>query len=232
MLDRSRAEENLHTRTICDAAVVLAEDAAGLSTLFRERGYLDPVPVLDREECDRLLAAVLAETRGPLDWHKGWAASSPVYYRIATDERIVALVTELLGPDVLLWGASLLTRPPGVAHPWHTDIESSDPRSETVAVWLALAETNAASSLKVVPYSHRFGRELQRVMQEHRATRETVTDDDVAAWARELDDRSGMVTAATADGQALVFDGRLWHGSQNLNESGTRQALLLQYTTT
>jgi quercetin dioxygenase-like cupin family protein len=47
-------------------------------------------------------------------------------------------------------------------------------------------------------------------------------------WARERDSRSELVRIATTDGEAVFFDGRLWHGTHNVSRR-TRRALLLQY---
>jgi uncharacterized cupin superfamily protein len=50
----------------------------------------------------------------------------------------------------------------------------------------------------------------------------------VTKWAREYDSLSDFVQPDMIDGQALVFDGRLWHGSHNAGHR-PRAALLLQY---
>jgi len=216
-------------------AVAAATGIAGSNSeavaAFNERGYLEPIQTFSRAECRRLLSALQRHPSAAAYWEKGWATVAPAFYALATHERILDLVTALLGDDVLLWGASLQTRTPRAVHPWHTDIESSDPRSETASVWIGLAHTNVGSSLKVVPFSHRFGAPLQQVMQEHGSDRGAVTDADVRRWARELDSRSDVISLDSTDGQAVVFDGRLWHGSENLNRRGTRHAVLLQYAT-
>lgn len=216
--------------SVVAAGAVGVATAEGAATSFHERGYLQPSPMFSRNECRQILRALRRETAAPY-WEKGWAAVSPAFYALATNDRILELVTELLGDDVLLWGASIQTRPPRAVHPWHTDIESSDPRSEIVSVWVGLAQTNAGSSLKVVPFSHRFGAPLQQVMQEQGVGRGDVTDDDLRRWAQLRDPRSDVVSLDSRDGDAVVFDGRLWHGSENLNRFGTRHAALLQYST-
>jgi quercetin dioxygenase-like cupin family protein len=198
---------------------------------FSEHGYLPPVRVFGARECETILAGLTAAQRPPMDWEKGWGATSPEYFRLAVHDDILGLVTDLLGDDVVLWGASLVRRKPGEAHPWHTDIESSSAEGETLAVWIGLANTNPLSSLKVAPFSHRFGAPLQQVAQQKGAGREKLTDELVAGWARERDARSGVVPVKARDGDVVLFDGRLWHGSQNLNESGPRYAALLQYAT-
>ena len=199
-------------------------------SLFEDQGYLPPIRVFTALECQVVLDRLRrAPARPPLDWQKSWAAVSNDYAAVAADDRILDLVTSLLGDDVILWGASLITRTPNQVHPWHTDIESASPSGRTVSVWIGLEHTSALSSLIVVPRSHRFGVTVQQVVQEDGRTSDAATDEQVAMWATRRDERSGVVTLGSSDGEAVVFDGRLWHASHNKSESATRCALLLQY---
>lgn len=204
--------------------------AGGLKTVYQEQGYVAPVRLFSRDECRAILSRLERNhALPPLDWNKGWAATSPDYYALGAHDAILELVRALLGHDVILWGASLVVRGPGQVHPWHTDIESSAPDGKNLSVWIGLENTDARSSLKVVPYSHRFGITLQQVIQQHSKIRESVTDEDVSQWAKEREPRSGVVPLSTFDGEAILFDGRLWHGSHNTTEDRTRRAVLLQY---
>jgi quercetin dioxygenase-like cupin family protein len=198
-----------------------------LKSSFEERGYVGPVRLFDKSECRRILARLHSDDIPPLDWGKGRAATSIAYYSLATDDRILDLVTSLIGDDVLLWGAQSVVRRAGQEHHWHTDVESAAPSGQTVTVWIGLSGTNARTSLKVVPYSHRFGVTLQEAAQGNGGV---ATDDDVARLARERERRSSVALAETVDGEALIFDGRLWHGSHNVGRE-TREAVLLQYAT-
>ena len=131
---------------------------------FEDRGYLEPVAIFTPRECGVVLGGLQqAASRPPMDWQKGRAATSPEYAAIAADDRILDLVTAVIGEDVILWGVSLVVRKPNQVHPWHTDIESSSPTGKTVSVWIGLANTSALSSLIVVPGSHLFGVTFQQV---------------------------------------------------------------------
>src|ERR1700730_15059385 len=80
-----------------------------------EQGYASPVRVLSAQECQRFLLAVHdARKRPPRDWDKGHAASSRAFYEISTHPLIIEVVAAVLGEDVMLWGASIQARPPGV----------------------------------------------------------------------------------------------------------------------
>lgn len=195
---------------------------------FAETGYIGPVRVLSRHDCGRFLRTVDLRPQAPLDWGKGVAATSRAYYEIATRPEILDVVAELLSDQVILWGASLLTRAPNAVHPWHSDIESSDPDCNTVSVWIGLEHTTSESSLLVLPYSHRFGVTIQQLQHENGKGRDETSLEDLVRWARERNSRSELVRVGVTDGEALFFDGRLWHGTHNVSRR-TRRALLLQY---
>ena len=198
---------------------------------FRDRGYAAPISLFGARECASLLDALRNAPEAPPEWHKGCAASSPAYYAVATDPRVLDLVTAVLGDDVLLWGASLVLRRPGQAHPWHTDIESASATAECASLWIGLEGTSAESSLAVVPCSHRFGVPLQQAASEDASTRAAALDADVARWAQRFDPRAGVVSLELRDGEAVLFDGRIWHGSLNRRREVARYALLLQFAT-
>ena len=106
-----------------------------------------------------------AEPPQPGDWIKDLAVGSRPYYDLASRPEILDVVSELLGGQVILWGASLLDREPGAVHHWHTDIECAAPEARTVSVWIGLENTTPKSSLVVIPGSHRFGATVQEILR-------------------------------------------------------------------
>jgi quercetin dioxygenase-like cupin family protein len=192
-------------------------------------GFAAPVRLFSKDECALILGRLERETRPPAEWFKGHAASSSAYCDVAMDWRIVSRVCAVLGQDVVLWGASLVRRQPGQVHIWHTDIESSAPAARTVSVWIGLRDTGPQTSLKVVPGSHRFGITVQESAARQRKRRADIEDRDIAAWAAQRGCAEGPRPVPMQDGDALLFDGRLWHASANLSADRTRCALLLQY---
>jgi len=197
---------------------------------FEETGYLGPVPILRPNECRPILRR-LRDSSPAAGWSTGRAASSRAFYDLATHPEVLRWVTAPLGEDVLLWGASLVQRRPDEVHPWHTDVETASQRGRTVTVWIGLENTDRRSSLMLIPHSHRFGTSLQEVGFNSGKRRGEATTDEVVRWARSRDPRSGVVQYDMGDGEALIFDGRLWHGSRNARRRGSRTALLLQYAT-
>ena len=205
-------------------------DQAGASALYGERGYVGPRRILTSQQCRRFLAAVGEARVPPLDWEKGLAAAQRAFYELGTLPAILDVVADLIGDDVILWGASIQRRAPSEVHPWHSDIESDVDAGETLAVWIGLEHTTRDSSLLMVPYSHRFGVTIQEVRHQMGVARADVASDVIAEWARSRDDRSEVLKFDMTDGDAMFFDGRLWHGSHNVL-ARPRKALLLQYAT-
>lgn len=163
-------------------------------------------------------------------WSKDLCASSHNFLQFATHPKILESLKPLLGPDIILWGGSYIERTPGQIHYWHTDIESSRPEGGFVTVWIGLDGTNQSSSLKVIPGSHHFDQALQEAIEVHNKTRPNTTDDDVHQWAQEhVANHPGILQPDVGNGDAILFDGRLWHGSDNQNLESTRTAFLFQY---
>jgi hypothetical protein len=170
-----------------------------LDRTFERDGYIGPVRVLEPGECRRVLARLRrSEDRLPLAWRKGWAAVSADFYALATIDPILDVLERLIGPDILLWGASLVARPAGAVHHWHTDIESSAPDARTVSVWIGLVNTDMRTSLKVVRHSHDFGTTVQEIAHTKGRNRERVHDSDVDSWSRELDLKAASCICAPA----------------------------------
>ena len=110
--------------------------------------------MLSKDECRRFLRAVDLRPQPPLDWEKGLAPASRADFEVATQPAILDVVSQLLGSDVILWGASIQRRWSKAVHAWHSDIETSDPACRTVSVWIGLERTTPASSLLVLSGSH------------------------------------------------------------------------------
>ena len=197
---------------------------------FRSEGFLAPIRVFDADEAKRIAEMLRAEPPADGEWGKDCAVTSRRMYELAANEALVRGLEALLGDEVMLWGASVIVRAPGDVHPWHTDIESSAPEGHTVSVWLGLENVSRESSLAVVSRSHRFGEPFQRVARSHDRRRGEATDREVETWARERDPRSRILQLETKEGEAVFFDGRLWHGSRHIGDR-TRVAVLLQYAT-
>ena len=197
---------------------------------FERDGYLGPVTLLTRGEC-RSLAAYLrrADVPAPPVWEKARAAHERRLYDLATRPSLLEPVTSLIGPDVVLWGISAVARAPGQAHPWHSDIESCGAEGGFVSVWIGVENTSRDSSLQLIAGSHRLGASVQEARVERGIARDDTTPEQLLQLARERSAAVELVEPEMGDGEAIFFDGRLWHGTDNRQRRGERLALLLQF---
>jgi mannose-6-phosphate isomerase-like protein (cupin superfamily) len=162
------------------------------------------------------------------EWPKDIATTDAFFQDIAATPAILAALAPVLGPDIVLWGASVIFRESGQDHPIHTDIESSDPSGGFASVWIGLENTCKASSLQLLTHSHLLGKSLQQARHERGLKRGEAGTEQILSWVRETQPDAALVQHDTSDGDALIFDGRLWHGSDNTS-GHPRKALLLQY---
>lgn len=203
-------------------------DVESIVSAVNDRGFSESVRLFPPEECRRLLSVLRADPPEIRDWDKDGAVSCRALYEIAMNPAIIQVVQHRLGPDVVLWGASMAERPPGAVHPWHSDIESVQADDGTLSVWIGLENSTDGRALRFVPRSHRFDKPLQQTASEHAIGRGEATDRDVEAWASEFGPKTPIAISSVREGEAVFFDGRLWHGTVNDTDL-PRTALLLQY---
>ncbi|MBU0581690.1 MAG: cupin domain-containing protein [Alphaproteobacteria bacterium] len=205
-----------------------APESAIARDLARD-GFAGPIRLFTREQCDLILRHYRFGGPKPTpEWPKDRAVVDAFFHDLAMRPQILDRLADLLGPDVVLWGASVVERKPGQAHLVHTDIESSAPAGGFVSVWIGLEGTSRDSALAMITRSHLFGTPVQQVMHEAGLARETTGNDRILALARQRDGAAELVQPAMGDGDALFMDGRIWHGSLNTG-TAKRTALLLQY---
>lgn len=191
-------------------------------------GFVGPIDLLSPIECRALIRHLQRnDLPAPLEWPKGRAATDRVFYELAVSPRILDLLLPVLGDDIVLWGAQKVVRKPGQPHSWHTDLECAAPEGRFAAVWIGLRNTSRQSGLVFAAGSHRYGRPIQQVAAEHGL--DHLSDERVHELASALDGAARIVRPDIADGQALIFDGRIWHAGRNDLASGFRHALLFQY---
>jgi hypothetical protein len=132
---------------------------------YNREGYVRPFPVLTPPE----MAALRATIDGWLDAMGAGGAYGINCYQarlatlhdLARHPAILALVEDIVGPDILCWATAILSKPAGETRsvPWHQDAgfwKLSPAR--TVTVWLAIddvEEGNAA--MQFIPGSHDRG---------------------------------------------------------------------------
>jgi hypothetical protein len=143
----------------------------------------------------------------------------PWIVELGRNPRILDAVEDLIGPDILLFGASIFAKEGNdrAYVSWHQDSAyfGLDPHREVTA-WVAFTPSNAANgALQVLPRTHR-GPDLHH--------RETYAPDNMLARGQSLDiaDESSAVTIELQPGEFSLHHERMAHGSKT-NKTGRRR---------
>jgi len=204
-----------------------ASVSGSMSSAFRRDGFVEPFRLFAADECRAIARHFKRAKYPPTD--KRAAIKDRFVRNLAHHPRLLSVLTDLIGDNVVLWGSCYIVRKPGEIHPWHTDIESSAPDGRFASVWIGLENTSRESTIQLIAGSQAFGKTIQQVQHEHGVRRGMASNDLVTGWAKELDANAKFVQLDMTDGDALVFDGRLWHVGPNSRSHGARVAMLLQY---
>lgn len=219
---------------------------------YRERGYHAVRGLFDREMVgeamagiDTLISGAVPQFRG-IQWEraaKRLAESSDLatrrdlvrklmYYidhdqrlhRMAHAPQVIQVMERLLGGPVSVFADQALLKPPGIGRekPWHQDLAYFDlrPGAPVVGLWIALDATDVANGcMHLVANSHRQGGVV------HFNRRDFQICDTELAEAR-------VTAVPLQSGDALVFDGLLWHRTPRNDSDRRRWALQFHYART
>ena len=139
------------------------------------------------------------------NWHKAnrWV------YELSHTKAILDYVEDLIGPNILQWGAHCFAKFPGdgTEVPWHQDAQYWPLQpSRTVSVWLAIFDTDEQNAaMRIVKGSHRHVFEHHLIEKEH-----FVLDQEVDQVAIKTEDIVSMDLKA---GEISLHDNQLLHGS-------------------
>ncbi len=192
---------------------------------FNERGYLKPFRIYSdaeigaiRDEFDGMIEQVLA--RGDHNYSIISAhLKSGMVHDIMNDPRIVAYISDLLGDDVVGWGAHFFCKLPGDGKivNWHQDASfwPLSP-SKTVTAWLAIDDADTGNAcMRFVAGSHHYGHLTYHMSEE---TENNVLNQTV----REVETFGTEVDIELKAGEISLHSDLLLHGS-GLNTSDRRR---------
>lgn len=195
---------------------------------YNREGFVQPFTVFDAGEVTRVrryidgLIADMGEAGGyGINCYQARLAG---LWDIATDPRIVDLVADLIGPDVICWASAILSKRPGDPRrvPWHQDASfwKLSP-ARTVTVWLAIDDVDAANAaMRFIPRTHDCG------------PLATGATDASAVFHKETagaDALGAPFTNALRAGQASLHADMLVHGSEPNRSDRRRCGLTLRY---
>ena len=149
-------------------------------------------------------------------------------YDLLTDPRIVALVRDVLGDDVIGWGSHFFCKMPhdGKAVAWHQDASYWPlTPSKAVTVWLAIDDATIENGcMKFIGGSHLFGHMTYRPSADDEGNVLNQTIDNVEQYGDE-------VINELKAGQVSLHSDLLLHGSEANDSDNRRCALTLRYCT-
>ncbi len=151
----------------------------------------------------------------------------PRFLELAREPDILDMVSEVIGPDIILWGCQVFCKPggDGMAVPWHQDAYYWPIRPlATCTAWVALDDCTVENGcLRVIVGSHRE----QRVLEHERDD-----DEGLVLNLRVLDaelDEARAIDVELQAGQLLLLDVFSVHGSNPNRSPKRRAAVAIRY---
>ena len=194
---------------------------------FHEHGYLPGVDVFSEEECGVFRSKVEAFERARPE-AVGWAFDIKTnllfdwVYELSGDPRLLDLIEDLIGPDVLLTDSIFRIKEPGSAtfYGWHQDAARIQVEPGFVLAFIAISEATPDNGcLRLIPDSHHEVHPYTLVGYSHRQV----------ARVREVDE-SQAVDLVLAKGQVGLLHCNTIHGSGKNRTSERRIGLVNDYT--
>ena len=212
-------------------------ESSAIAERFAKDGYVFPLDVLSAEQAagyrrqlDELVGRAGGSTLGNKDQLNYGHVIFRFAHEIVTHPRILDAVEVLLGPDILVWGATFFIKEPRTESfvSWHQDLRYWGLDSDAeVSAWLALSPvTEANGCMRFVPGSH-HGALLPHV--DHYEEDNFLTRGQRAA----IDiDEAETVKVTLEPGQASFHHGRLLHASGPNRSDVRRIGLAINYIAT
>jgi ectoine hydroxylase-related dioxygenase (phytanoyl-CoA dioxygenase family) len=212
--------------------------SAGERLTYDEQGYVvvpqvfpaDELAAIDAE-IDRLLTVPGNDAGGI---HPTWvfqvARRSEIARRFAEDERLLALIAEIVQPGIAIHSTKLVPKPPrseDVCH-WHQDdafyLNPDDPLTFSrtrMSVWVPLQDADERNGcLWVVPGSQAWGLEDFHMVDSGQCRK--VID-------REAYAEANAVPLRVRAGDVVLFSALLWHHSKHNQTDRVRRAFIVSY---
>jgi hypothetical protein len=149
------------------------------------------------------------------------------FLQLAKDPNIVNMASQLIGPDVILWGCQIFCKPAGdgMEVPWHQDGHYWPilPLA-TCTVWVAIDDSISENGcLQVIPQSHVPPRSIPHIKEDR---------DGLTLNRRVVDGEFDPGTAVDIEleaGQMSMHDVYLLHGSNGNRSTRRRAGLAIRY---
>jgi non-heme Fe2+,alpha-ketoglutarate-dependent halogenase len=199
---------------------------------FNRDGYLAGIRIFSEEEIaeirryfDQLLAKTLAAGGDSYSISTAHLRHGRVY-DILTHPRIVAIIKDLLGDDVIAWGSHFFCKMPGDGKrvSWHQD-SSYWPLTPSMAVtaWLAIDDANVENAcMRYIPGSHHLGHLTYSLSEqdEGNVLNQTVPEAETLGKPVDVELKAGEIS---------IHSDLLLHGSEANQSDRRRCGLTLRF---
>lgn len=208
---------------------------ADAKAVFSSEGYLTNIEIMSpeamtpyREEFDRLEAAAgkQASQVGLTNLHK----QNPRIWELVSHPRVLAAVSEILGPNLLLLGSHFFCKYPDIAESyvsWHQDVTYwglIPPKA--VTLWLSIDGADITNGcMRFIPRSHHRGL-LPHGNAKAKGNLLSVNQE----IPSNLIDDSQAYNIELPPGSASLHHGMLIHGSNSNRSSRRRCGLTMRFT--
>ena len=201
---------------------------------FNRDGYLMPFRIFSDAEIadlrryfDDLLARYLAEGKDSYSISSAHLRHGRVW-DVITNQRVIAIVSDLLGPSVVAWGSHFFCKMPGDGKTvsWHQDASYWPlTPSKAVTVWLAIDDADRGNAcMKYIPGTHVLGHLTYTLGENDPSNVLNQTVPDVEKYGE-------PVFVELKAGEASVHSDLLLHGSDANTSTRRRCGLTLRFTT-
>lgn len=165
----------------------------------------------------------------PEQFHAEMAKQDPFWIRLVSDDRLVDIASQFIGPDVALFATHYICKPPrtGQAVLWHQDGSywPLDPM-EVVTLWLAVSDSTPENGcMRVIPSTHQL--QLEQVRE-----RTDVANVLGSALPDSMVDSSRAVDVILDAGDVSIHHPNLIHGSEANTSDQWRMGLTIRYIPT
>ena len=201
---------------------------------FWETGLLFPKRILSKTEAATLLGELeLYESKSGGPVNGKWRYKSHLVFPWINDlmrrPKILDLVENFLGPDIMIWSSHLYPKEPGDGRyiSWHQDSAHWGLDSNKIlTVWIALTEANNANGcMRMLPGSH-----TQGIVSHH----DTWDPNNILTRGQTIKseiDEERAIWVTLQQGEASFHHVNMWHASKPNETERRRVGLALRYIT-
>ena len=165
----------------------------------------------------------------PEQLHAHLARNDPFWIRLVSDDRLLDVAQQFIGPDIALFATHYICKPPRTGQPvlWHQDGSywPLEPM-EVVTLWLAVSDSTPENGcMRVIPGTHALS--LESIQERNDV--ESVLGSSIRP---ELVDESRAIDVVLKAGDVSIHHPNLIHGSEANNSDMWRMGLTIRYIPT